>query len=141
MYQVISGSRQTTRGPKSFRLWPALLVLLLHLCPLARSGAASFTVSLDRDTITLGESASLSLSFEGGTPNNVPTPAEVANLQINYSGTAQSITTINQQFSATVTYNFTVTPRQAGDYMIPGLTAEVGTEKLTSPSLTLKVLK
>jgi hypothetical protein len=89
----------------------------------------------------LGESATLSLSFEGGTPKNVPSPAEVPNLQISYSGTAQSITTVNGQFSATVSYNFTVTPRQPGDYTIPALSAEVGTEKLTSSPLTLKALK
>ena len=48
---------------------------------------------------------------------------------------------INGQVSSTVTHNFTVTPRQAGDYTIPSLTAEVGSEKLHTEPLSLKVLK
>jgi hypothetical protein len=52
------------------------------------ASAASFTASLDRDTITLGDSATLSLSFEGGQPRNVPTP-NVPGLQINQTGNSQ----------------------------------------------------
>ena len=39
-----------------------------------RLGAATFTASLDRDTLALGESATLSLTFENGSPRNVPAP-------------------------------------------------------------------
>lgn len=103
--------------------------------------AATFTATLDRDTVTLGENATLSLSFVGGTPRTVPTPQDIPNLQIDFSGNSQEITTINGQFSATISYNFTITPRQPGDYTIPALTAEVGGEQLHTQPLKLKVLK
>ena len=34
--------------------------------------AAKFTASLDRDTIAMGESATLTLAFEGGSPTVTP---------------------------------------------------------------------
>src|SRR5436190_8800777 len=139
MSRPLSCSGQMRRGPSLTRLCLAALLLCCLWCIAA--GAATFTATLDRDTVTLGESATLSLSFEGGTPKSVPSPADIPNLQIAYSGTAQSITTVNGQFSATVSYNFTVTPRQPGDYTIPALSTDVGGEKLTSQALTLKVLK
>jgi len=102
---------------------------------------ATFTASLDRDTISLGESVSLSLTFEGGNPQNVPMPENVPNLQIAYNGTSQKFTMVNGQSSSSVSYNFTITARQTGDYTIPGVTVELNGQKLTSPALTLKVLK
>ena len=103
--------------------------------------AATFTASLDRDTISLGESAALSLRFEGGTPQNGPSLQNVPNLQISYNGTSQEFTMVNGQSSAAVTYNYTLTPSQAGDYTIPAVTAELAGQRLTSQPLQLKVLK
>lgn len=117
-----------------------LLVLSWVLAP-AFARSASFTATLDRDTVYVGETATLSLTFAGGTPKSVPSPQEIPNLQIEFSGNSQEITTINGQFSATVSYNFTITPRQPGDYTIPALTAEVGGEQLHTQPLALKVLK
>jgi hypothetical protein len=107
----------------------------------AAANGATFTASLDRDTITLGESASLSLAFGGGQPQTPPSPPQIANLQITYVGPSSQFSVINGQVSSSVTYNFTITPRQAGDYTIPAITADVGGERLTSQALTLKVLK
>jgi len=103
--------------------------------------AAMFTASLDRDTISLGESASLALKFEGGTPQNVPSLQNVPNLQVAYNGSSQEFTVVNGQSSSSVTYNYTLTPSQPGDYTIPALTVELSGQKLTSQPLLLKVLK
>ena len=48
-----------------------LLLTALGFVPMV-APAASFTASLDRDTIMLGESATLSLAFEGAAPKNTP---------------------------------------------------------------------
>ncbi|HZR21358.1 MAG TPA: BatD family protein [Verrucomicrobiae bacterium] len=105
------------------------------------AAGASFTASLDRDTITLGESATLSLSFEGGSPDSVPTPPSLANLQVTEAGTSSQFKFVNGQSSSTLTHNFILTPRAPGDYMIPALSADVAGEKVSSQPLTLKVLK
>jgi len=104
------------------------------------ASAASFTASLDRDTITLGDSATLSLSFEGGQPRNVPTP-NVPGLQINQTGNSQSFTIVNNAMSSTVTVTFSVTSDSPGDYTIPPLTTEVSGQQLSTQPLKLTVAK
>lgn len=126
---------------RSLRGWDlgCALVLFFFLGTMAQ--AASFTASLDRDTITLGEGATLSLSFEGGTPDSVPAPTGIANLQVAETGTSTQFSFSNGQSSSTVVHTFRLTPQQPGDYSIPALTATIGGQKFTSPPLTLRVLK
>src|SRR6266478_312949 len=103
--------------------------------------AATFTAALDRDTITVGESAVLSLKFEGGQPRAMPSLPNIANLQIDDQGSSSQVIFSNGQVSSTLTENFVLTPKQPGDYTIPALQAEVAGLTLTSPALTLKAIK
>src|SRR5579862_8179161 len=126
----------------SRRTWTRLLFVICNSLWLAvTASAATFTVSLDRDTITLGESATLSMSFEGGSPDNVPIPPGNPNLQVVESGTSTQFKFINGQSSSAVTHTFRLIPRQPGDYTIPAITIDVSGEKLTSQPVLLKVLK
>ena len=114
-------------------------MLLAVLLPGA-AWAASFTASLDRDTLTLGESATLSLTFEGGSPGRVPAPS-VSGLQIAQAGTSQNMSWINGAMSSTVTVSFSVTPQRVGEFTIPALTADVGGQQLATAPLKLVVAK
>ena len=106
------------------------------------ASAASFTASLDREAITLGESATLSLTFEGGSAKNMPTPS-VPGLQIAQIGTSQSVSYNSNigAMSSTVTVTFSVTARQAGEFTIPALTTDVNGQQLASQPLKLTVTK
>src|SRR5271155_3692577 len=87
--------------------------------------AASFTASLDRDTIALGENATLLLTFEGGSPQDVPQLPDIPGLQFSYVGPSSEFNFINGQSSSKVVHHFTVTPQKAGDFVIPALTADL----------------
>jgi hypothetical protein len=102
--------------------------------------AASFSATLDRDTITVGESATLSLTFEGGTPDALPAFPNIPNLQIAASGSSTQFTLNNGQSSSSVIHTFRLVPRQAGDFTIPSLAVDIGGQKISSQPLTLKVL-
>src|SRR5262245_21150371 len=102
--------------------------------------AATFTVALDRDTVTLGENVTLSLNFVGGTPQAIPTP-QVPGLQIDYVGRSSQFSDINGQVSSTVSHNFSVRPQQAGEFTIPSMPVDIGGQKLSSQPVILKVLK
>ncbi len=119
------------------RLAPfALAALLDHALT-----AANLTASLNRDTVTLGESATLSLTFAGATPAQVPEAPSVPNLSISYIGQSSQFSFVNGRSSSTLTYNFLVRAAQPGDYTIPAITATVGGTALKTQLLTLKVLK
>ena len=61
------------------KIWLVLVaVALLHRA----AWAASFTASLDRDTMTLGEQATLSLKFEGVQPQDAPGMPKIAGLAL-----------------------------------------------------------
>lgn len=130
----------SARGRSRFRLGlPAALALLLWLAPAVQ--AANFTASLDRTTITLGETATLSLTFEGGGPQSPPAIPAIPNLQIAYVGPASHVSFIQGKVSSTLTHNFEIRPAVAGDFVIPAMSVELAGEKLVSQPLNLKVVE
>src|SRR5947209_6559497 len=124
-------NEQGARNTRLSRIWLAQSALLWLVCCAAAS-SATFTASLDQDTITVGEAATLSLSFEGGAPDAVPGPPGNPNIQVTATGSSRQLEFINGQSSSRVTYTFQLTPRAAGDYTIPALAATVNGERVTS---------
>ncbi|MDD5138921.1 MAG: BatD family protein [Verrucomicrobiales bacterium] len=118
----------------------AVLFMAALIFRAATADAASFTASLDRDSITLGETATMSLAFEGGKANNLPTP-EVPGLRIVQSGSSQNVSIINGQMTSTVTVTYSVTPQRAGEFTIPALTADVNGQRLSTEPLKLTARK
>ncbi len=112
------------------------IALCLSAAPLQ---AVTFTASLDRDTIAVGETATLSLTFEGSQPGGTPQIRDIPGLQIAYVGPSSQFSFVNGQTSSTVTYHFTVASSRPGDYTIPALTAQVDGQSLTSQPLKLTV--
>src|ERR1035441_7354755 len=74
------------RSRSGLRLLFAFLLLLLGLAPSALR-AASFTATLDRETVTVGETATLSFTFKGGEPKSIPALPQFPNLQIDRKST------------------------------------------------------
>lgn len=122
-----------------FQTAAVLFMAALIFCA-ATAAAASFTASLDRDTITMGETATMSLTFEGGQAKNLTTP-QMAGLRIIQSGNSQSFSSINGQMTSTVTVTFSITPLRAGDFTIPALGADVNGQRLATQPLRLTVQK
>jgi hypothetical protein len=119
-------------------LSPALALLF---CCLSAAFGANFTASLDRSTIEMGESATLSLTFEGGQPGNVPTP-EVPGLQIQGTGNSSSFSYDNSGHAdVTFTVTFSITPDHAGDYWIPSMEADLDGQRIRTQPLKLTVTK
>ncbi len=116
--------------------------LFFAACFLSASGrAASFAASLDRDTITLGEQATLSLKFDGVQPQNAPALPAVPGLQFQYVGPSSSFSFINGQTSSSITYNYIVAPQRDGEFTIPGMRVDVNGQQFASSSLKLTVSK
>ena len=131
------------RPPKLTSGLAALLAgLAVLIFSAATARAASFTASLDRDTITLGETATLSLKFEGGTPEQLPSSMTVSNLQlVLVGGPSHFDININGNRTSYDTFSYVVTPTQAGQFTIPSLTASVNGKQLSSQPLKLTVTK
>jgi BatD DUF11 like domain len=123
-------------------LWyVAALLGALWLAPSIAAGA-TFTATLDRETVTVGETATLMLKFEGGRPKSVPAPPSLPNLQIGNGGISQSFNMgFDGQSSSTISQSYTLTPLQPGEFIIPAFSAEVGGQVLSTPPLKLTAVK
>lgn len=124
------------------RLWVALLLPLLALAfAPGKVGALSFTATLDTETVNVGESATLTLKFDGGQPRSISAIPKIANLDMTDQGTMHSFNSINGQMSLSLTETVLLTPRQPGEYTIPALTAEINGQTFTTTPLKLKAVK
>jgi hypothetical protein len=103
--------------------------------------AANFTALLDRETISLGESAVLKLRFEGAQPETMPAPPTIPNVQVGSQGTSQEFSFVNGASSSSVTASYALMPTQVGDYTIPSFKVVLDGKTFTSPPLRLKVVK
>jgi hypothetical protein len=127
-------------APRRIQQW-IRLVCALAACAALPLGAATFTASLDRDTILLGDTATLALTFAGGDPGGGLQLPNIPGLQVISSGQSSQFSFSNGQSTSTVTHNFVIKPAQTGDFTIPALTAKVGGETLTSQPVKFKVVR
>lgn len=125
---------------KGFRAGRMFLAAVFCLFIGFAARAANFTASLDRDSIAMGETATLTLNFDGGQPQSVPTP-DVSGLNFANTGNSSSFSFNNGAMSSGVTVTYSITPERPGTYTIPGMTANIGGQEFQTPPLTLNVVQ
>lgn len=111
------------------------------LLPGSIASAASFTAKLDRTSVSVGESVTLSLVFSDDSPDQRPELPEIPGLRYGGVSASQNFTIVNGKASAQVKYDFMIIPTKEGEYTIPALTYRVGGKNLTSQPLKLTVTK
>jgi oxygen tolerance protein BatD len=115
------------------RVWFALFFVIA-----SPAYAATFTASLDRTSIVLGDEAMLSLNVEGGQPEGFSDP-RLDGLQIVSQNTSSKMVVTGGSQSVVYTYSFGLQPQRAGEFVIPPITTKVNGQVLTSQPLKLKV--
>ena len=115
------------------------LACFLALLALPADAAPQFQVSLDRDTINLGETATLSMTFSGGSPGGQPNVRPIAGINFGAWGTSEQMSIIGSQVTSVTVYTLELQPTRAGDFVIPSLMADVNGTRLASRSLRLRV--
>jgi hypothetical protein len=104
--------------------------------------AAGFSASLDRDAISMGESATLTLAFDGGSPDALPPLPNIPGLNIrDGGGDATSISIVNGEVSSTASHNFLVVPSKDGTFVIPPMSVKIGGQICRSQPVKLTVAK
>jgi hypothetical protein len=137
-------ARSRTAFGRGSRIASALPLLAACCClGLAASPAiaATLTASLDRDTIGLGDTATLKIIIEGGTGSDMPRIPTVSGLNITAAGGPQvryEWTPGRQRISTETSFN--LTPSRLGEFKIGPVTATVGNERLRSEPVILRVV-
>jgi hypothetical protein len=107
------------------------------------ASAATFSVSLDRDTVVVGETVTLTLTFEGASPGGMPQLPAIPGLQVTggmSSGYSSSLGA-DRQMHSVQTYSVPLRANQPGQFQIPALQIDLAGQKLSSEPLNLKVLR
>ncbi len=120
--------------------WPVFAFALLAWFSVAVQ-AATFTATLDKNLMSVGDSATLTLRFDGGSPRVVPSLPAIPNLHFEGGGVIQGYTAINGQASSYIAQTYSVTATQPGDYVIPALESDINGETVRTQPLRLKVVK
>ncbi|HXT11791.1 MAG TPA: BatD family protein [Candidatus Angelobacter sp.] len=119
---------------------PGGLALMLFFAFAARGFAATFTASLDRNTIALGDQVVLTLRFEGGQPQQISQPKLGGLRMASAVNQGSSISIANGVQTSVFTYTVALEPVSTGTFTIPSISAKVGGQVLTSQPITLKVI-
>jgi hypothetical protein len=121
------------------RWWFAIIIILAA----ASSGIAApaLTASLDRNTVPLGESVTLNLTFMDVLPTSAPRLPPIPNITVdpNVSQSSQ-LTIVNGKRSDNLILAYKLIPTAAGDMVIPSFQVPAAGGVLTTQPLILKVL-
>jgi tetratricopeptide (TPR) repeat protein len=117
------------------------LACLLAIGAWPAAAAPTFQTSLDHDTVSLGETVTLSMTFNESAPSAPPSVPPIAGLRFGMTGSSQQTTIVNSEVTFSSVYTLDLTPTRTGDFTIPALTATVNGIRLTSQPLKLRVVR
>ncbi|SYZ73981.1 conserved hypothetical protein [Candidatus Zixiibacteriota bacterium] len=125
------------------RMLRRLIIVILTAIPLAAYGQAdiSIQISLNRDTIGIGEQAVLTATITG-TVQNLPKP-DLPNLtafNVYSQGTSTNISIINGKMTSSQSYQYVLQPIKPGSFPIKPVTLVYNNQRFVSNELTLTVV-
>jgi hypothetical protein len=107
-------------------------------CWLTAVASAAITATVDRTTVPLGETVTLSLSVDGNLGGQPQLPA-IPNFNVVPTGTSFEFDSTRGGARTTLTYQ--LSPTQIGDFTIPGFQFSVGGQVQTTQPIQIKVVK
>ena len=103
--------------------------------------SGTFTASLDRNTIVLGEQVELTLQFKDGQPQSVSDIQPIDGLQrVTSWNQSWSTSIVNGEQSQVINYTIQLAPTRVGDFEIPPFRVQMNGQTLQSPPLKLRVI-
>src|SRR5688572_12654344 len=103
-------------------------ILALFCLGIVTTPAATVTATIDRPTIQMGETVTLSIAVEGANVAQPTLPA-IPNFQVVGRGSSFSFDTTR---GAQQTFTYQLAPAQPGDYTIPALQFNIGGQLTTT---------
>lgn len=98
-----------------------------------------FELNLDRNTVAIGESAELGLSFHGTQSMPAPDLGNISGLDIKYRGPSTVMTVINGQMSSSITHTYSVMPLRTGKFQIGPFSFNYKSDSYSSNMVFLNV--
>lgn len=119
-----------------------LSFLLLNALSAAAQDETRFYVKADPSEAAVGEQIEVSFILENGknTGRFMPPDWEAAGFIVLGSNQSSSISIVNGQSSASASYNYTITPAEAGNLTIPSVSIKTAEGELHTEAITIKAI-
>ncbi len=121
--------------------WRGALALALLVWLQLHAAAATVTARMERDTLMAGETGTLQIIVEGGTPQSIGTFGNGGGLNITPAGQSSTVEISNGQTISRRILNYAVTGRQPGSYTIPAVRVVVDGQTLATQPVNVTVTK
>jgi hypothetical protein len=115
---------------------------IILLCRVVVAQDASFTASVDRNRVAMGEQFQLTFTLSGqGGGSNFRPPSFNDFLVLSGPNQSTNMQIINGAVSSSVSYTYIIQPRSEGKFVIGSATINVGGKQLRSQPITIEVSK
>ena len=131
--------RLTRNGIQTLNRSRRGLCVILFFAVACPALAATFTASLDRTSIVMGDQVTLTLNFDGAKPDEIANPTFDGVQMVSGVSSQTSIVATGGTQSINYVYTVTLAPTRTGDITIPPIVAKVGGKTVQSQPITLKV--
>src|SRR4051812_28486686 len=120
----------------------ALLFLAANLAGFTLRAAPGVTASLDRNTVSLGESVTLTIEFDNLNPGATPQLPAIPGITVSGVSQSSQLSFDNAGNNVSkISFSYMLAPSQLGDINIPPMRVAVGGQTYTTSPLTLKVVQ
>jgi len=116
------------------------LLLLVVLDGAVLASDIQFEATVDRKTVSLGESLQLSLSFHGIQNVSPPDIGEIDGFQVQYLGPSTRMSIVNGKVSTSITHIYTLIPLKTGSFEVGPFSVVLNGKTYTSQALRIQVL-
>jgi len=117
-----------------------LFTIHYTLCSMLYASDIQFEATVDRETVSLGESLQLNLSFHGTQNVSRPEIGEIEGFQVRYLGPSTRMSIVNGKVSKSITHIYTLIPLKTGSFEIGPFSVVFKGKTFTSQALTVEVV-
>ena len=117
------------------------LIVFAILFTVWTASAASLKATLDRQTVVVGETLTLTLQFKNAQVAGSPNLPDIPGIRVIGNSTSFSTSIINGESTSVRSFSYTLAATQPGEINIPAFQLDVEGQRLSSAPLKLKVLR
>ncbi|MBD3272703.1 MAG: hypothetical protein GF384_09235, partial [Elusimicrobia bacterium] len=118
------------------------MMLVMMLCVSLPAQQITMNASVNKNTVVLGESVTLTVTVSGDT-TSVPNPTipPMPSLQVHSSGRSQSISFVNGKVSSSVSFTYVIMPQTPGKHTIQPVTITLGGKVYETSPILIEAVK
>jgi len=140
MYRNRIKTQRIIFGTTRYTLYALAIFFLLYPLRYAVCADVQFEATVDSDTVPLGSSLQLNLSFYGA--QNIPAPhiGDINGFTTRYAGPSTRMSIVNGKISVSITHIYRLLPLKTGTFKIGPFSVDYDGKTLTSNFITVNVV-